>query len=423
VIGLVIAALVALYVYWDKVVEYIKRFGKYLLIALGPIGLVIGALILLYKYWDDIVAVLKKGWEWVKKMKDVLLLMLMPLLLLFAPIIAVVGAIYLMIKYWKDINKVLNDAWLKVKTFFVKLWDDIGDVLKGAWDSVKAWAKKKWDDFLAGLGVIQDALKEAMKTIVDYVLSLLPGGKTIKEAATATKEENDARRAKEGSTISGGIGSVLGGQVWSGSKEIVKGAGNAIGSFFKSISPFASGTNKILNDGFAKVHAGEAIVPSNIAKGNGPFNMEDSGIGKTLQDITTAIVSSMMPRAKASGKAQGTASATDAKTGMAATSANADLDERIEQRVQNARPTGAAAAANEELVKIAVNTDKLVMLTNKQNELLEDILGELEKEAPVESGGGEYAASNNPIKLKPKYYKWKQARQSDGPSKQVINAG
>ena len=74
-IALLVAAIVGLVVYWDKIIAamrnasiWIKLVGVGFALMLGPIGLVAAAIAGLIVYWDDVIAVAKKAWGWTKKL-------------------------------------------------------------------------------------------------------------------------------------------------------------------------------------------------------------------------------------------------------------------------------------------------------------------------------------------------------------------
>jgi hypothetical protein len=100
---------------------------------------------------------------------------------------------------------------------------------------------------------------------------------------------------------------------------------------------------------------------------------------------------------------------------------NNDLEEQIQQRIQNSRPPAAMAAANEELVRIAANSEALVQLTIEQKDLLNAILNKLDIGKSQNNEGS--TMLNTKPRATPNYYTWQQGRYGDGPTKQYVNPG
>jgi len=113
-------------------------------------------------------------------------------------------------------------------------------------------------------------------------------------AFSGSAEENDKRRAEEGYSYSGGIGATLGGIMDLDLEKTLDGIGEtivapfaAVGGWLSSLNPFSTGTKEIKNSGAAFLHAGEAVIPADIAQGDGAFKTKDmmSMLGNPIQGM------------------------------------------------------------------------------------------------------------------------------------------
>jgi hypothetical protein len=118
------------------------------------------------------------------------------------------------------------------------------------------------------------------------------------------------------------------------------------------------------------------------------------------------------------------ASASAASTKGNATSGNiSDMDDRVAAKVGASRPPAAMQAANEELIKISANTEKLVLIADEQLSRLDEILDSLKVDSSPAPGGEESTMLNTKPRSTPNYYTWRQGRYGDTPVKQYVNPG
>jgi hypothetical protein len=157
-------------------------------------------------------------------------------------------------------------------------------------------------------------------------------------------------------------------------------------------------------------HVGEAILngeqQNRVAKALNTFMLNDlSPTLATMADMQAAFTTARTGTATASKNIE---------NGTATSASMSDLDEQIERKVQNSKPPSAIAAANDELVKIAVNSDALVRLAQEQTALLEDILNKFDQSVSMRS---DTSLETSP-KSKTNYHKWPQGRYGDTAAKQ-----
>jgi hypothetical protein len=116
----------------------------------------------------------------------------------------------------------------------------------------------------------------------------------------------------------------------------------------------------------------------------------------------------------------------DVPVGKASTGSIDSMDDKIAERVQSSKPSASIQLANEELIKIAINTEKLVQINQASLEKLEELVEMLNIDASQTTSSNE-AASNTSLNFKsgstPNYYTWRQGRYGDTPNKQYVNAG
>jgi hypothetical protein len=107
-----------------------------------------------------------------------------------------------------------------------------------------------------------------------------------------------------------------------------------------------------------------------------------------------------------------------------ATSGNiSDMDDRVAAKVGSSRPPAAMQAANEELIKISANTEKLVLIADEQLSRLDEIIESLKVDSSPAPGGDESTMLNTKPRSTPNYYTWRQGRYGDTPVKQYVNPG
>ena len=165
-------------------------------------------------------------------------------------------------------------------------------------------------------------------------------------------------------------------------------------------------------------HAGEAILNAKQQNVVSDALMAGSVVNAKQNVVADALMTGSASAANTESTVSSNVKA--ANTESTASSSNAsgmsDLDERIERRVQNSRPPAAMTAANEELIKIAINSESLVQIATDSVEILEKILSELKTNT---------SSNDTELNVKPRmksnYYTWKQARYNDGPQKQYVN--
>lgn len=189
-------------------------------------------------------------------------------------------------------------------------------------------------------------------------------------------------------------------------------------SLGQPITKMGSGIETI---GSGNADLGAIIRASSLALGEQIVNAVNAHKSETVTAIRAIHSVSVAPTGRT-----GTATPANPPTPTTAATGTgaADLDERVERRVAEARPSGAMAAMNEELVKISTNTEMLVQLAQERNEMFEKLLEKFDAPPDAPAGGGEGGtALNTRPRGAPNYYQWRQARYGDGPTKQYNNPG
>lgn len=146
IIAAIVAAAVAIYVYWDDIAAFFKKIWDVIKMAA-------------FKAWDWIKGVFLKFWEWVKGWGKWILLP-------FAPFIAIPVLIY---QNWEKISGFFSSLWENVKGIFwkavtwfvglhVKFFNAGKTIVSMLWNGIKSMASKP-----------VEAIKDIVKKMRDYL--------------------------------------------------------------------------------------------------------------------------------------------------------------------------------------------------------------------------------------------------------------
>lgn len=218
--------------------------------------------------------------------------------------------------------KILGGILKLIGAFIMSIWkmdfsilsNAFHEVLKGLYDyamsffsgflrafnfkGIGSWLYKNITEGMAGIGTwlyentikpfvdfgnwLYNEMTNIFSKVMDYVLSFIPGGKTVKataQAFSATEEENRKRVEEEGAGYFTGIGRALGGIMELNAQKTLGGLAESNSAVLNAVNPFnyfEEGTKKVQQDGLAMLHKDEMVVPANkvdklTAEGNGAF--------------------------------------------------------------------------------------------------------------------------------------------------------
>ena len=173
--------------------------------------------------------------------------------------------------------------WIKVKAsefrdYIGRIWEQVKSRAQTVWNQIKNVPNATWSWIKRKAGEIRDSIGNAFKSARDRAVGWL---ESLKNSWLWKKIDGligkwDRLKSKASGWVSN-AGDTIGG--WFGRRQPItstpeNGGGTAVPSL-------AIGTNRVLRDGLAEIHAGEAIVPAKVVEGG--FTGGNKGINVTVE--------------------------------------------------------------------------------------------------------------------------------------------
>lgn len=285
----------------------------------------------------------------------------------------------------------------KVAKFLESVFIPIWNALKSVWEALSNfWTntlKPVWDAIYGAFETFKNAFKDA----VDWVLRQANRVNPLTDAGDVDAQGKPVERnwiERRGRNLNPFTG----------------------GGIFSGLNPFDSGPGT-----FEKNKMG---TWSNLKEGNVWGSIKsifaDGGIVGSSKDGEAIPVIAHANEWILNGEQQGRLlegvnAMADFKQALIRSSMSG-LDDRVQREVQGSRPSASMTATNEELAKIAINTEMMVQVGVEQVKLMNELVDTL-------STDNDGKTKKSRPRMIPNYYTWKAGRYGDTAVKQFVNPG